>query len=489
MTMHTIDGMEKSEYTPKETKSARTLSPLGAAFTIVKCNWGIGMMAMPYMLHEAGPIAGVLMFVASMLLTQFATVNVIDLKYKLLDTTSKPEALVKGSEDGERTSKKSVNSSRIESAPLLINTQENDEYQHIVSQSVLPADDSHLDFTNIMAKTLGTFGEWGAMFSIFLANYGSNVAYLLFIRDNIGKFFPDALPNSNYWVWLPLAILIPLAWFDRVSFLAPFNVVGLVAAFTFAVVAVYDTAANMSATEFARVVKDEPFIRPKTFPLAMSIAAFCNEGIIVLGPSTQSSMKQPELYLSTCFWSICFFTVCYMTVGLAGCIYYTDVGVQSEMSLNFNDIHNPLYKIAVVAYSIQLVPTYAVVFFVVYEALEGKWMRFKKMPPRAIHLRNVKVKLVYFANRVFWIALSAILALQVPRFGDYLALIGALGNALSIYIMPQIAYILVIPAVASDQRGYVLNKCRRVGCVVVCIFGIFLSIIGTYQSAKGLFCS
>eukprot|EP00041_Stephanoeca_diplocostata_P016306 m.320609 g.320609 ORF g.320609 m.320609 type:complete len:94 (-) comp20324_c0_seq6:2126-2407(-) len=79
-------------------------------------------------------------------------------------------------------------------------------------------------------------------------------------------------------------------------------------------------------------------------------------------------------------------------------------------------------------------------------------MRFKKMPPRAIHLRNVKVKLVYFANRVFWIALSAILALQVPRFGDYLALIGALGNALSIYIMPQIAYILVIPAVASDQR-------------------------------------
>eukprot|EP00041_Stephanoeca_diplocostata_P016305 m.320649 g.320649 ORF g.320649 m.320649 type:complete len:75 (-) comp20324_c0_seq10:2506-2730(-) len=53
-------------------------------------------------------------------------------------------------------------------------------------------------------------------------------------------------------------------------------------------------------------------------------------------------------------------------------------------------------------------------------------MRFKKMPPRAIHLRNVKVKLVYFANRVFWIALSAILALQVPRFGDYLALIGAL---------------------------------------------------------------
>jgi hypothetical protein len=31
-----------------------TMSRLGAWITIVKCNWGIGMMAMPFMLHSAG---------------------------------------------------------------------------------------------------------------------------------------------------------------------------------------------------------------------------------------------------------------------------------------------------------------------------------------------------------------------------------------------------------------------------------------------------
>jgi hypothetical protein len=34
-----------------------TMSRLGAWITIVKCNWGIGMMAMPFMLHSAGKLA------------------------------------------------------------------------------------------------------------------------------------------------------------------------------------------------------------------------------------------------------------------------------------------------------------------------------------------------------------------------------------------------------------------------------------------------
>lgn len=214
--------MEQSDIVPKMGKSTRTLSPLGAAFTIVKCNWGIGMMAMPYMLHQAGPIAGVLMFVASMMLTQFATVNVIDLKYALLSKDSENKASGNDTSDAKDHPVKVANDKTMsrdidgERAPLLINTTVNDDSEDNVKGPTSLADDSHLDFTNIMAKTLGTFGDWGAMFSIFLANYGSNVAYLLFIRDNMGKFFPDALPDGNSWVWLPLAILIPLAWFDRV---------------------------------------------------------------------------------------------------------------------------------------------------------------------------------------------------------------------------------------------------------------------------------
>ena len=57
---------------------------------------------------------------------------------------------------------------------------------------------------------------------------------------------------------------------------------------------------------------------------AAGIAAFCNETIVVLSPSTQNAMRNPKMYGWTACWSIVFFTVCYMTVGLAGNTLYTN---------------------------------------------------------------------------------------------------------------------------------------------------------------------
>ena len=49
------------------------LSTLGAALVLTKVNWGIGMIAMPFYLHSAGPGAGVIFFLVSMLLAADAT--------------------------------------------------------------------------------------------------------------------------------------------------------------------------------------------------------------------------------------------------------------------------------------------------------------------------------------------------------------------------------------------------------------------------------
>lgn len=76
-------------------------------------------------------------------------------------------------------------------------------------------------------------------------------------------------------------------------------------------------------------------VKWETLPLAMSIAAFCNEGIVILTPSTRNSMRRPSEFLSVSGWSIVFFTICYMAVGLCGNIRYAG-DVKSQLSLNFN---------------------------------------------------------------------------------------------------------------------------------------------------------
>ena len=134
--------------------------------------------------------------------------------------------------------------------------------------------------------------------------------------------------------------------------------------------------------------------------------------------------------------AICrYFTLCYMAVGLAGvALFYGNI--LGDMSLNF-ETHHPIYSAAAVLYSVQLVPTYAVVFFVAYESLEGKFSRAIG-GTRDLHLSRRPAKLVFFFNRCLWIAISGFLALQVPHFGDFLGLIGALGTSLAVYILPQV---------------------------------------------------
>ena len=66
----------------------------------------------------------------------------------------------------------------------------------------------------------------------------------------------------------------------------------------------YHACNSMSPSTFGHHIVDDGIFHPTTFPLALSIAAFCNEGIVVLTPSTQSAMINPEHYLWTSFWGI-----------------------------------------------------------------------------------------------------------------------------------------------------------------------------------------
>ena len=84
----------------------------------------------------------------------------------------------------------------------------------------------------------------------------------------------------------------------------------------------YNTCVGVTPKEFTDIIHDEPFIKPNTMLTAVSIAAFCNEGIVVLSPSTQNAMREPHTYMWTAMWSIIFFFCCYMAVGIAGNVLY-----------------------------------------------------------------------------------------------------------------------------------------------------------------------
>eukprot|EP00729_Bicosta_minor_P021119 gene21119-13099_t len=397
------------------------LSRLTAAFNIVKCNWGIGMMAMPYIAFERKDALSE---------AKVGSIN--------------PESL----EPGPQTTRKVM-----------------------------------MDYTGLMTRALGPFGDWAALFCIVLSSYGSNIAYIKFIQDNLYKFFPHAFSSPGAWLAITLAPLFGLSIADNISFLAPFSLFGLFCAFSFGTLVVYNTGSTLSPTEFSHIINDEPFIKPKTMLTAVSIAAFCNEGIVVLSPSTQNAMREPSKYLWTAMWSIVFFFCCYMAVGIAGNVLYCK-HVDSDLSLNFA-VNATSSKAAVVLYSLQLIPSYAVVFYCAYEACENKFMRLNGITNRWAFLKaNPKKRILYVLNRFAFVGISAIIAYKIKNFGEYLALIGALANSLAIYVMPQLCYLRIV---APKEKRSWKRTVQIVGSWLLVLFGVALAVFGTYQSAKGLF--
>eukprot|EP00039_Didymoeca_costata_P025643 m.14035 g.14035 ORF g.14035 m.14035 type:complete len:464 (+) comp4972_c0_seq1:256-1647(+) len=442
-----LENLLENDGSPADATKTQGISRLQAAFNIIKCNWGVGMMAMPYMLDKSGTITGVIMFVISMALTQFSIVNILMTKERI----EKVEAI--------QATKKSINDS-----------------------NKLEKEDGTLDYSGLMAKSLGAWGDYAALFCIVLSSYGSNIAYIEFIKENMMRMFSHVM-SSLEWVAIILVPLLGLSTLNNVGFLAPFSLFGLMCAFSFGVIIVVLAMSRMSPEEFYDRLESEPIIKVKTLPLAMSIAAFCNEGIVVLTPSTQNSMRNPKAYAWTSFWSICFFTVCYMSVGISGNILFYE-NVESDLSLNLNP-KNVIAKVAVVLYSLQLIPSYAVVYYCAYEALENKWLRYQGITNREKYLSsNKRTGLLYIINRWFWVCASAGIALLIPKFGDYVGLVGALANSLAIYIMPQVCYLRMVAPTAKKTTGQFI---WTIACWLLIIFGVALAIFGTYQSGKGLF--
>ena len=317
-------------------------SRLAAAFTLVKCNWGIGMMAMPYMLDQAGTISGVVAFVLSMAVTQLSIARLLDVDAVLSRQTAGPLSLA----CNEQLSR-----------PL-------------TSTAKSGMSHSGLDYSGIMRCSIGSTGEWLALLSICVSAWGSCIAYLIFIKDNLQQLFGPLkvagfVLGDWFWVFCALVPLSGLSTFDDVRFLAPISVVGLGCAFTFACVVVAEAFVHLNAADvYNFFAYEEPTIKPATLPLALSIAAFCNEGIVILTPSTRSAMRKPDSFLQVSGWSIVFFTTCYMAVGLSGNIRYQG-HVESQLALNFDitsghasTIPN---RVAIILYCLQLIPTYCVV--------------------------------------------------------------------------------------------------------------------------------
>lgn len=360
-----------------------TLSAFGAFLNLAKINWGVGMMSMPFYLYSAGLWVGLAFFFLTMVLTNFTIARLIRGKHAL-----------QGASSG-------------------------------------------MPYTELVGAMLGGPGRTAALFSVLVANYGAIIAYTRWLGDNLHTFLPEAGFSRTQWivlVSLPLGIFVVLV--NDVSRLKPFSVLGLLMGQGFAIVVLvtaFSTGEGPHGGSFMDFMTSAPAFNPHGFPVAMGIAVFCNEGMVIMSPQVEDAMDRPELF----HWALramsVYFALNYMAVAVAG--NYLFPLPHSEMSLNFSPSSGGL-RAAVLLYAVQLMMSYVLVNFVFLTSVEA---RAAVALPGACGSRWGAT--VRTASRLGFVVLASALAEVVPNFGDFIALGGAVGNSLGIYILPHLCFI------------------------------------------------
>jgi len=153
----------------------------------------------------------------------------------------------------------------------------------------------------------------------------------------------------------------------------------------------------------------------------------------------------------------------YMAVGIAGAFLFTPE-VKSDASLNLNEA-NRIHCAAVFFYIAQLVASFLICFSHVADTVEG--MLYTRFP----QLEAWKLRKGW---RVAAVAAAALLAILIPSFGSFIALLGGVGCTLAIYVLPHVAFLRC----CKGASGFSTPGARRVS-IAILIFGSLTGALTT----------
>jgi len=387
-----------------------------AFFNTLNSTTGVGIFAMPFVLQEAGLVPGVCIFVFLMFASARCCVRLV-------------KAVVKLYEDGF--------------SPLKDN-------EH-----------KHMNYPQAAYLALGEWGKWIAVVGLVIGNFGTCVAYLVFIKENLVRFFSGvfnctANTEEIYWILALSPLIFILTRLKDMTWLAPVSVLSIIALVGVVLLVSTDAISKFKADVLSSLLSET--VNWDTSWVAIGITSFMNEGMIGAALPIRKSMKHPENYPFALSTAMGIFVITYILFAFA-CLLLFFPSVSSQITLDFP--HTALYEVLIVVACITVAFTYPMVMYVVRTIIKGESSFCARQP-------------LYLDLLLFCAVIS--LAGFVDRFGGFLAIVGALGNSIVIYVIPNMMYLVVFKP----------TSCEKCECIVYIILGFVTMCFGVYSALLSL---
>ncbi|KAL2620147.1 hypothetical protein R1flu_000352 [Riccia fluitans] len=351
-------------------------------------------------------------------------------------------------------------------------------------------------YSDLGLLTYGKAGQFAVDLMIVLTQGGFCVGYLIFIGENLATVFsPSDQVDSNstignqmvdlsgatrvngefysmdgiissvgtawagwsgksVYIWIIFFLQLVLASIRSLTRLAPFSIFADVANFS---AMAFVMSKDVVAVGERGIGNVTAFTGLPSLPFVIGVAIYAFEGFGLVLP-LESNMRDRSKFGPTLAWAMACIAFVYTTFALLGYLAFGDM-TRDIVTLNLGDTWAT--AVVKVALCIGLCFTFPVMMHPVHEVCERRIVGSNSYVVRALTT-----------------VVAAWLAVSVPRFGDFLSLVGNSVCCILSFVMPAVIHLHVF----SDDIG---SFQYTIDCLLI-VFGMFFGVWGTITSIQNL---
>lgn len=311
----------------------------------------------------------------------------------------------------------------------------------------------------------GYIAVWCFHTSIVL---GAPIMYMILAGSEMQGLVNNDAISLKAWVWIAAAVVaVPFVTMKTLKEVAVMSVFGALATLVLVIVAVRGSIMDMDNPKYDTVQHANVIL--KNLPSTVASISICFGGNVVY-MHVEEAMRYPKSWnrvvaaaLGTC-------SILYLATAIPGYICYGDQALSPILSNLPKDTFTKVGTIVIIIHVILAAPILLTSF-----ALE-----FERLTDITVARRGKKMEWVYRTlSRLVVIGFCGGIACIVPYFGDFLSLLGALGNCTLIFVLPILCYFKLIGW--RQMKWYEL-----VWCAIIVIIGVVSAIIGSIDAIKAL---
>lgn len=335
-------------------------------------------------------------------------------------------------------------------------------------------------YPEIARLAFGNTGYVTAWIAIICMTVGVCGSYLVFIASELTKLAATDWLDQTVMTAAICLPLILLSMLRSISFLVPFNVMGLVSVAAATVIVFIESLAELDVSENPNdvdfVVNSDGFSH---YPLFLGNAAFAFLIHSVVLPIEQSMSDRTRHHISVDYvvalkWATLSAT---MTFCVFSGISYSAFG-QNVCGNIMDNLHSDriFTKLVIISLCINLFFTYPLFMFPMTESLEITLFDINPNP----NLRDWRIEAKRNMLRACLVVMTGAVAIGVPKFALITGLTGAFGNNVLALIMPPAMYFTLAKMRGVDEHITTMEKV--IGCFST-VFGLIMLGLCTWMFA------